>query len=205
MRYHLYNRPGSGGFVVEAALILVGAQFELTEGDSKPGTPLPESFRDINPWGQMPALVLPDGTTITETAAILLHLTGCFPEAKLAPTPGTAAHGKFLRWMVFANVNLYEAVARRGYPFRYTDDEDGFEALRSAAIRRMREALEVLETNISGPFLLGDDMTIADVYVAMFCIWYRGDVDAPHLKVLTDKVRNHPIISPIWQRHFGNR
>jgi glutathione S-transferase len=205
MRYHLYNRPGSGGFVVEAALILVGAQFELTESDSKPGTPLPESFRDINPWGQMPALVLPDGTTITETAAILLHLTGCFPEAKLAPTPGTTAHGKFLRWMVFANVNLYEAVARRGYPFRYTDDEDGFEALRSAAIRRMREALEVLETDISGPFLLGDDMTIADVYVAMFCIWHRGDVDAPHLKVLTDKVRNHPIISPIWQRHFGNR
>jgi hypothetical protein len=41
--------------------------------------------------------------------------------------------------------------------------------------------------------------------VAMFCIWHRGDVDAPHLKVLTDKVRNHPIISPIWQRHFGNR
>ena len=45
----------------------------------------------------MPTLVIPDGTTMTETPAILLHLTGYFPEAKLAPILGTAAHGKFLR------------------------------------------------------------------------------------------------------------
>ena len=205
MPFHLYNRPGSGGFVVEAALVLAGADFALTEMDSKPGTPLPESFRNFNPWGQMPTLVLPDGTTMTETAAILLHLTGCFPDAKMAPTPGTSAHGKFLRWMVFANVNLYEAVARRGYPFRYTDDEDGYEAIRSAAIRRMRDALEVLETDIASPFLLGDDMTIADVYMAMFYIWRRGAVDAPRLEALTDKVRNHLVVGPIWRRHFGDR
>ncbi|MGB0554723.1 MAG: hypothetical protein ACPGQV_19495 [Alphaproteobacteria bacterium] len=49
MHFHLYNRPGSGVFVVESALVLAGVDFELTEGNSKPGTPLPESFRKINP------------------------------------------------------------------------------------------------------------------------------------------------------------
>lgn len=52
MPYKLYNRLGSGGFAVEAALALAGVDFEFVEVDSVPGTPLPESFRDINPWGK---------------------------------------------------------------------------------------------------------------------------------------------------------
>ena len=64
---------------------------------------------------------------MTETAAILLHPTDCFPDAKFAPAPGTPAHRKLLRWMVFHNVNLYEAVARHGPQFRYTNGEDGYE------------------------------------------------------------------------------
>ena len=114
MTYTLYNRPGSGGFVVEAALTLAGAPFELIELGSKAGTPLPESFRETNPWGQLPTLILPNGTTMTETSAILVHLALCFPDKHLAPPPGTSAHGAFLRWTTFANVNLYEAVVRRG-------------------------------------------------------------------------------------------
>ena len=97
MSYRLYNRPGSGGFVVEAALKLAEAPFELVELESKPGTPLAESFRETNPWKQLPVLVLPDGSIMTETAAILIHLAACFPEKDLAPSPCTSEHGKFLR------------------------------------------------------------------------------------------------------------
>ncbi len=80
MSYRLYNRPGSGGFVVEAALALADADFDLVELDSKAGTPLPESFREHNPWRQVPTLILPDGSTMTETAAILIHLAACHPD-----------------------------------------------------------------------------------------------------------------------------
>ena len=116
MSYHLFNRPGSGGFVVEAALTLAEADFELTELASKAGTPLPESFRETNPWGQLPTLILPDGSTMTESSAMLIHLAACFPEKNLGPAPGTSEHAAFLRWIVFASVNLYESVVRRGYP-----------------------------------------------------------------------------------------
>ena len=51
MRYHLYNRSGSGGFAVEAAPTLAGVDFELTKGDPKLGTPLPEFFRNIKTRG----------------------------------------------------------------------------------------------------------------------------------------------------------
>jgi len=205
MTYRIYNRPGSGGFVVEAALTLAEAPFELVELDSKPGTPLPESFRATNPWGQVPTLILPDGTTMTETAAILIHIAACFPESELAPPPGTSAHALFMRWIVFANVNVYEAVARRGYPFRYTTDPVAYDAIREAAIARMGEALGVLEGAVAGPFLLGDAMTLADVYIAMLFIWHRGEIRAPRLTALTSEVRSDPIVGPIWRRHFGER
>ena len=205
MSYTLYNRPGSGGFVVEAALTLAAAPFELVELDSKAGTPLPESFRETSPWGQLPVLVLPDGSVMTETSAILVHLALSFPDKRLAPPPGTPAHGAFLRWTVFANVNLYEAVLRRGYPFRFTDDPGGHDALRSAAVRRMGEALAVIDAHVEGPFLLGEEMTAADIYLAMFLVWYRGDAAPPRLVRIGDAVRRHPVVGPIWRRHFGDR
>ena len=205
MIYTLYNRPGSGGVVVEAALTLADAPFELIELDSKAGTPLPESFRETNPWGQLPTLILPNGTTMTETSAILVHLALCFPDKHLAPPPGTSAHGTFLRWTTFANVNLYEAVVRRGYPFRFTDDPEGYDALRSAATRRMGEALALIDAHVEGPFLLGEEMTVADIYIAMFFIWHRGGIEAPRLARIAYAVRGHPVVGRIWRRHFGER
>ncbi len=205
MTYTLYNRPGSGGFVVEAALTLAEAPFELVELGSKPGTPLPEEFKETNPWGQLPTLFLPDGSIMTESSAMLVHIAAAHPEKSLAPPPGTPAHAKFLRWTVFAGVNLYESVARRGYPFRYTDDKDGYDAVRNASIRRMGEALAVAEAHIDGPFLLGEDMCLADIYLAMFFIWHMGELDAPHLAEIAEVMRAHVVVGQIWRRHFGDR
>ncbi len=206
MTYRLYNRTGSGGFVVEAALALAEAPFELVALDSKPGTPLPDSFRETNPWGQVPTLVLPDGSIMTETAAILIHLAACHPGKSLAPAPGTSAHAAFLRWIVFTNVNVYEAVLRVAYPHRFTSDPNATEATRTAAVTRMGEALGVLENAFGpGPFLLGDALGVVDVYIAMLCIWFRGDIEAPRLEGLTEGVRQNSIVGPIWRRHFGDR
>lgn len=205
--YKLYNRVGSGGMVVEAALALTGADYELAEIESKPGSALPDSFRTVNPWRQVPTLILPDGSTMTETSAILIHLAACFPEKALGPAPGTPAHAAFLRWIIFANVNVYEAVLRRVYPERYCgDDPAAADATRDAAIVRAGEALAVLEQAATpGPFLLGEAMSLADVYVAMLLAWHRGEIAAPHLARLMTAVRTHPVVAPIWTRHFADR
>ena len=93
--YTLYNRLRSGGAVVEAALRWAGADFELVEPDSLIGTPLPESFKGTNPWGQVPTLVLPDASIMTETAAILIYLNSAFPNSDLGPPAGTLEHARF--------------------------------------------------------------------------------------------------------------
>ena len=92
-----------------------------------------------------------------------------------------------------------------GYPFRYTDDPDGHDALRSAANRRMAEALALVDAHVSESFLLGEEMTVADIYIAMLFIWHRGVGEAPRLARIAQGVRRHPVVGPIWRRHFGER
>ncbi len=206
MTYKLYNRLGSGGFVAEAALTLIGAPFELELIESTPGTPLPDGFRAINPWRQVPTLVLADGTVMTESAAILIHLAAAHPEAALGPAPGTSDHARFLRWLVFLSANVYEAVLRRGYPERFTTDPAGTEAIADAARRRMGEALGVIEAELAeGDFLLGPEMSAADLFLAMLTAWNRGADALPRCAALTHRVAAHPKIAPVWQRNFDHR
>ena len=204
MTYRLYNRRCSGGFVVEATLTLAETAFELVELESQLGTELPDSFREINPWGQVPVLILPDGTTMTETAGILIYLAAQFPNQKLAPAPGTLAYASFLRWTVFASVNVYEAVARSSYPHRFSTDLAGRDAIGAAATQRMTEALGIIETHVEGPFLLGPDMSVADIYIAMLYLWSDRQGCTPNLDTIIDQVKLHPVVQPIWERHYGD-
>jgi glutathione S-transferase len=205
MKYKLYNRDGSGGFVVEAALVLADASFDLVKLDSKPGTPLPATFREVNPWGQVPVLILPDGTKMTESAAIALHLAACYPDKRLGPVPGTTEHAVFLRWMIFMSANVYEGVLRAGYPERYTTDPSGARAVSEAGENRLGEALRTIEAELEpGPFLLGATMTLADVYLAMMFNWYRGDNSLPRVTALRKTVASNPVLVALWRRHFGD-
>jgi glutathione S-transferase len=204
MNYQLYNRRGSGGFVVEAALTLADATFTLHLLDTSPGLPLPESFRETNPWRQVPTLVLGDGSVMTETAAILIYLNSVHKDKALGPALGSKTYSQFLRWCVFASVNVYEAVLRVTYPERYTTDLASVMHVRESALQRAAEGLGVIEAAIgTQPFLLGQNMGILDVYLAMLYLWFRGELEAPRLESITEHVRTHPIVSPLWRRDFG--
>src|SRR5579871_3340123 len=70
--------------------------------------------------GKIPVLVLPDGAVISESAAILIHLTDLYPTARLAPPRATTAHARFLQWMTFLSSTLYETALRYYYAERYS-------------------------------------------------------------------------------------
>lgn len=67
---------------------------------------------------QVPVLILPDGTKLTESAAMILQLNEDFP-GKLFPEKGPARATAF-RWLLFMAVNLYETVLRYDYSGRFT-------------------------------------------------------------------------------------
>lgn len=206
MTYILHNRLGSGGFATEAALAVAGVPFKLKLLDSTPGTPLPESFREVNPWRQVPTLITPEGAVITETAATLIHISLAHPGADVGPPQGTAAYTQLLRWTSFLGANVYEAIRGRAYPERYTTDPDGLAAVSEASIGRIDTAFTLLESVLkTDRFLLGGSMSVADIYLAMLFAWHRNHEPYPHCTTLTDRIAAHAIIAPIWERNFDHR
>src|SRR4029450_8622867 len=92
MTYTLYSHDGSGGFAVEAALVKAGGAHKIIVVETGKGGENRPEFVAITPMRQVPALTLPDGTLMTESAAIVVHLANAFPDKALAPKPATPAH-----------------------------------------------------------------------------------------------------------------
>ena len=72
--YTLYWAPDTGAFVVEAVLEELALPYELVPVDTKRGEHRRPEYLALNPMAQVPVLRLPDGTHLTETAAMVLHL-----------------------------------------------------------------------------------------------------------------------------------
>jgi glutathione S-transferase len=151
---------------------------------------------------QVPALKLPDGTVMTESAAIVVHLAAVFPDKGLAPRPATPAHARFLRWMVFMAANLYEGDLRYYYPDRYTADPAGTEGVKAAGAAHMKKSFAVIDDALAqSPFLCGPSLTMADVYLAMLTQWSPEPVGAPRLLAVSRAVAADPQLGPLWRRH----
>jgi glutathione S-transferase len=174
--YKLYGRPGAGSLAPQILLEEIGVAYEVLWVGRSPAEL--ENFRHINPAGKIPMLVLADGTTVSESAAILIHLSQAHPTAELAPIAGTSAHARFLQWMVFLSANLYEAALRYFYSERYSIAGASAAAdIKAQALIDYSSHLELIHGALS-PYVLGAKLSAADHYLYMLAGWYPGDVAA---------------------------
>lgn len=201
--YRLYGSAGSGSVSVEAALAEAGAPYDVIAVDTGEGRHLTEAFRAINPRQQVPALQLPDGSVMTEGSAMMLHLADAFPAARLAPAPGSPARAQHDRWLIFMAVNIYEGELRKAYSDRYGSDAASIKACGETYVERH---YAILEEAIKGPFLLGGDFTMADIYLWMLASWMDQAwlaANCPKVAALAAAVGARPLIAPIHAAHFG--
>lgn len=169
-KYRLYGRRGAGSLAPQILLEEIGAAYELIWFGKTPADL--EALRRISPAGKIPILMLPDGTAVTESAALLIHLTNAHPEARLAPPAGSTANARFLQWMVFLSANLYEAALRYYYPERYsTSGAAAAPAIKAQALIDYGAHLERVHGELS-PYVLGDKLSAADPYLHMLAGWY---------------------------------
>lgn len=200
----LYSRPGSGGFVVEAALKIAGVPFDLIDVKKTPD-PAPE-FLAISPMNQVPVLVMADGHAVAESAAICALLAELHPDAGLGPVAGQAGRADFLRWLAFMTSTLYPAVLRYYYAHRYTADADGIAAVKQAAVTEMDREIGILDRALAASgWLAGDVRSIADVYMLMLVCWHPDAQKArtawPNVERVSAALRADPLLAELNLRH----
>jgi GST-like protein len=87
-------RQRGGSLIVEAAFAFAGIPLEfidLSWDEIRSDNP---SLRAINPLAQVPTLLMPDGSVMTESAAIILHLADLDAKANLVPPPEHAQRSR---------------------------------------------------------------------------------------------------------------
>lgn len=203
----LYGRRGWGSALIEAQLDWYGIDYEFEAvGDLFRSAEARRKLAETNPISQVPALVLDDGTVMTESAAITLLLAETTENDSLVPSPGSPGRATFLRWLVFIVANIYPT-------YTYADDPSRFVAAEGAqkdyerAVRAWGEKMyTVLEANASRPWFLGETFSAIDIYLSVMTRWEPGRAwfgeNAPTLSAIALATERVDELRETWARNF---
>jgi GST-like protein len=207
-RYTLYGAPGSGATPVHAALTLIGAQVETVDIAPWEGEAERERVSTVNPMRQVPALVLPSGEVMTESAAILIWLGDRYPEAGLCPAPDDPLRARYLRWMVYLPAAIYSMFWVRDEPSRLVPDPAAQAAMLERTAERIAHCWQLMDSQIDepAPYLLGEKISMLDLYVTVMSRWtprrrrfYRV---APRMARVVRRVDADPRLAEFWAARF---
>jgi GST-like protein len=168
----LYARAGWGSALVEAQLACYALPYSIEEVDDLfASAAAREKLAEVNPLAQLPTLVLPDGTVMTESAAITLHLADVAGSDELVPPPGDPLRPMFLRWLVFLVANLYPTFTYADDPSRFVSGEGAQKAFRDNVDAYARRLWAMVEQAAIGPWFLGPRFSALDIYIAIMTRW----------------------------------
>jgi GST-like protein len=206
--YTLYGALGSGSVPVEATLTLLGQAYTVIEAPTWQGEAEQAKVAGVNPLKQIPALVTPDGETLTESAAILIWLADRHPEAGLAPAVDSPQRAQFLRWMVYVPAAIYALFWVRDDPSRLVGPDPEVQArVKSATADRIADCWAMMDRQLTpGRYLLGDQLTVLDLYVAVVSRWgprrVRFYAVAPKMADVVRRVDADPRLAAFWAQRF---
>jgi len=164
------NSESANGYKIQLLASFLGLQLDLNQIDIFAGESQTPEFLAINPMGQVPTLVLDDGHILPESNAILCHLAEGTP---FLPAPGYD-RSRVLSWLFFEQYSHEPYVATPRFLLRHTAPDHPRRAELAWRLPRGRRALGTMEQTLaSGPFMHGDQVTIADI--SLFAYTHRGD------------------------------
>jgi GST-like protein len=214
LEYVLYGSRNSGSSAVEAALEIARAPYRIVSAASWDKKSARAELKRVNPLMQIPTLVTPDGTVLTESAACLIHLALVHPRAGLLPKE-PALRAQALRALVFVAANCYAAIGIIDYPARWLGkgDDAAAERLRRGTRRRLHKLWELFADTFAGSaadegFLFGAAQPgAADLLAAVVSRWSGARKHLakkrPALHALLERVEAHPKVAAVFERHWG--
>ena len=206
--YTLFGSKGSGSASAEAALTVAGVELRSVDAASWDPGPGRDELTRVNPLCQIPTLLLPDGSVLTESAAILIHLGLAHPASGLLPADA-AARAQVIRGLVYVAANCYAAIGIIDYPERWCADADKETntRIKAGATQRLHYLWDVFaDTFPARPFLGGQRIGALDLLAAVVSKWSgsRKHLAAarPEFSALLARIESEPRVAPIFARHW---
>jgi GST-like protein len=208
--YTLYGKKGSGSASIQVALGIIGAPFRIVETASWDTNDAFVELLKVNPLGQIPTLVLEDGSVLTESAAILIHLGSVHPESGLLPRDASA-RAQMIRGLVFIAANCYSAISIIDYPERWCADADADDAvkdrIRAGTRARLHKHWEIFADLFPArPYLGGTELGALDLFAAVVSKWSGS---RKHLEKMRPafyetlmRIEVHPKVAPVFAQHW---
>ncbi len=206
--YTLYGKKGSGSASTQAALEIIGAPCRIVETASWERNDAFAELLKRNPLGQIPTLVLPDGSVLTESAAILIHLGSAHPDSGLLPRDGSA-RAQAIRGLVFIAANCYAAISIIDFPERWCEDADEatLERIRAGTRARLHRHWEMFADFFPArPYLGGNAIGALDLLAAVVSKWSES---RPHLRQARPafyetllRIEAQPKVAPVFAQHW---
>jgi GST-like protein len=206
MTYTLYGRAGWGSTIVEAQLVWYGLPFKFEPiGDLFKSPEARAKLEKVNPLAQVPTLVMPDGSVMSESAAITLLLADITGQDSLVPGPGAPERAKFLRWLIFLVANIYPTFTYADDPARFVSVNQARDPFRAATDAYAQKLWRMLESETGSPWTLGTRFSALDIYAGVMTRWRpkRGwfEVETPRLAAVARAVDAVPKLAPVWARN----
>jgi GST-like protein len=203
----LHGRTGWGSAIVEAQLAFLALPFQLVEsGDLFDSSAAREQLQPLNPLAQVPTLVLPDGTVMTESAAMTLHLADLTRSAALVPDAHARERAAFLRWLVFLVANVYPTFTYADLPERFVKTPGAGPPFRIEVDAYAQRLWRIVEAGCGAPWFLGERMSALDLYLAVMTRWRPGQAwfaeHAPRLAAAATRAAALPAVAPVIERNF---
>ena len=196
----LYYSRASCAYAPHILLHDAGADFTTVEIDFATGEQTSPDFLAINPKGRVPALVTPDGI-LTENPAILLYIAQTHPETKLAPSePFALARAQSFNMFLASTVHVAHSHKHRGA--RWADDPAAQAAMTAKVTENMAMYAGMIEAHyFTGPWVLGEDYSMCDAYLALITRWLGADgvdlADFPNLQAHDELMRTRPSMQAV--------
>jgi len=195
----LYYLPGASSLFPHIVFVEAGLAFDAVKVDEHTKTmDGGGDYRTINPLRYVPALLLEDGTVLTETVAIAQFVCDRVPAKNLAPPNGTLERAKLQSWLNFISSELQLGCFCPLFDRQIPDDVKG------TFRRRLDGRLSYVEQHLLGKaYLLGNDFSIADVYLFVVSNWARSvELDlSPYPSILA--LRKRVGVRPAVQAAMG--
>ncbi|MEL6201853.1 MAG: glutathione S-transferase family protein [Pseudomonadota bacterium] len=172
--YTLFSCKGTASFAPQMVLEESGLTHNVVEIDISRGAHQTREYLEVNPTGKVPALILGNGTVMTESSAICLYLADVHQLSAIAPGIYDPDRPKFLKTLFYLATSVQDHYKRFYYPERFSTDACNIPGIKQKALDLVNDSWSPIEQllQMNGPYFLGSRYSVADTYLVMLVSWF---------------------------------